>query len=59
LLGAVCDFDEMFFLPCAKNFNSDTMIGLIDTLQTEFGYKICVVLGNASYFPANAVQEFF
>ena len=49
---------ESFFLPCAENFNSDTTIRLIDALQTEFGEKICVVLDNASYFTANAVQEF-
>ena len=30
----------------------------MDALQTEFGEKICVVLDNASYFTANAVQEF-
>ncbi|SDF97505.1 IS630 family transposase, partial [Halorientalis regularis] len=49
---------ETFFLPCAENFNSDTTIRLLDALQTEFGEKICVVLDNASYFTANAVQEF-
>jgi hypothetical protein len=58
LLGAVSDTDETFFLPCAENFNSDTTIRLLDALQTEFGEKICVVLHNASYFTANAVQEF-
>jgi len=31
---------------------------LLDTLQTEFGEKICVVLDNASCFTANKVQEF-
>jgi transposase InsO family protein len=50
--------DETFFLPCEENFNSDTTIRLLDALQTEFGEKICVVLDNASYFTANAVQEF-
>ena len=58
LLGAVSDTGESFFLPCAENFNSDTTIRLLDALQTEFGEKICVVLDNASYFTANAVQEF-
>ena len=58
LLGAVSDSSETFFLPCAENFNSDTTIRLLDALQTEFGEKICVVLDNASYFTANAVQEF-
>ena len=58
LLGAVNDSGETFFLPCAENFNSDTTIRLLDALQTEFGEKICVVLDNASYFTANAVQEF-
>jgi len=58
LLGAVSDSGETFFLPCAENFNSDTTIRLLDSLQTEFGEKICVVLDNASYFTANAVQEF-
>nr|WP_256290567.1 IS630 family transposase [Halobellus inordinatus] len=58
LLGAVSDGGETFFLPCAENFNSDTTIRLLDALQTEFGEKICVVLDNASYFTANAVQEF-
>jgi hypothetical protein len=58
LLGAVSDSGETFFLPCAENFNSDTTIRLLDALQTEFGEKICVVLDNASYFTANAVQEF-
>ena len=48
----------MFFFPCEENFNSDTTIRLLDALQTEFGKKICVVLDNASYFTANAVQEF-
>ena len=58
LLGAVSDTDESFFLPCEANFNSDTTVRLLDALQTEFGEKICVVLDNASYFTANAVQEF-
>jgi len=58
LLGAVSDSGETFFLPCAEDFNSDTTIRLLDALQTEFGEKICVVLDNASYFTANAVQEF-
>jgi len=58
LLGAVSDSGETFFLPCAENFNSDTTIRLLDALQTEFGEKICVVLDNASYFTANAVQAF-
>jgi transposase len=31
---------------------------LLNALQTEFGEKLCVVLDNASYFTANAVQEF-
>ena len=30
----------------------------MDALQTEFGEKLCVVLDNASYFTANAVEEF-
>jgi transposase len=58
LLGAVGDGGETFFLPCEVNFNSDTTIRLLDALQTKFGEKICVVLDNASYFTANAVQEF-
>ena len=58
LLGAVSDAGETFFLPCEESFNSDTTIRLLDALQTEFGEKICVVLDNASYFTANAVQEF-
>jgi len=58
LLGAVSDSGETFFLPCAENFNSDTTTRLLDALQTEFGEKICVILDNASYFTANAVQEF-
>ena len=58
LLGAVSDSGETFFLPCEENFNSNTTIRLLDALQTEFGEKICVVLDNASYFTANAVQEF-
>ncbi len=58
LLGAVSDAGETFFVPCEENFNSDTTIRLLDALQTEFGEKICVVLDNASYFTANAVQEF-
>jgi hypothetical protein len=58
LLGAVSDASETVFLPCAENFNSDTTIRLLDALQTEFGEKICVILDNASYFTANAVQEF-
>ena len=58
LLGAVSDSGETFFLPCEENFNSDTTIRLLDALQTEFGEKLCVVLDNASYFTANAVQEF-
>jgi hypothetical protein len=58
LLGAVSDSDETLFLPCAENFNSDTTIRLLDALQAKFGKKICVVLDNASYFTANAVQEF-
>ena len=58
LLGAVSDNRETFFLPCEENFNSDTTIRLLDALQTEFGEKICVVLDNASYFTANAVEEF-
>jgi len=58
LLGAVSGSGETFFLPCAENFNSDTTIRLLDALQNEFGEKICVVLDNASYFTANAVQEF-
>ena len=57
LLGAVSDTGESFFLPCEENFNNDTTIRLLDALQTEFGEKICVVLDNASYFTANAVQE--
>ena len=55
LLGAVSDTGESFFLPCEENFTSDTMIRLLDALQTEFGEKLCVVLDNASYFTANAV----
>ncbi len=58
LLGAVSDSSETFFLPCAEKFNSNTTIRLLSALQTEFGEKICVVLDNASYFTANAVQEF-
>jgi len=58
LLGATTDTDETFFLPCEVNFNSDTTIRLLDALQNEFGEKLCVVLDNASYFTANAVQEF-
>ena len=58
LLGAVSDSGETFFLPYEENFNSDTTIRLLDALQTEFGKKICVVLDNASYFTANAMQEF-
>jgi len=58
LLGAVSDSGETFFLPCAENFNSDTTVRLLDALQKEFGEKICVVLDNASYFTANAVQEY-
>ena len=58
LLGAVSDAGETFFVPGEENFNSDTTIRLLDALQTEFGEKICVVLDNASYFTANAVQEF-
>jgi hypothetical protein len=58
LFGEVSDSGETFFLPCAENFNSDTTIRLLDTIQTEFSEKICVVLDNASYFTANAVQEF-
>ena len=58
LLGAVSDTGESFFLPCEENFNSDTTIRLLDALQTEFGEKICVVLDNAPYFTADAVQEF-
>ena len=58
LLGAVNDAGEKFFLPCEESFNSDTTIRLLDALQTESGEKICVVLDNALYFTANAVQEF-
>ena len=58
LLGATAETGETFFLPCDVNFNSDTTIRLLDALQTEFGEKICVVLDNASYFTANAVQDF-
>ena len=58
LLGAVSDIGETLFLPCEENFNSDTTIQLLDALQTEFDEKLCVVLDNASYFTANAVQEF-
>lgn len=58
LLGATAETGETFFLPCEVNFNSDTTIRLLDALQTEFGEKLCVVLDNASYFTANAVQEF-
>ena len=58
LLGAVSGRGETFLLPCEENFNSDTAIRLVDALQTEFGEKIRVVLDNASYFTANAVQEF-
>ena len=58
LLGVVSDSGETFVLSCAENFNSDTTIRLLDALQTEFGENICVVLDNASYFTANAVQEF-
>jgi len=58
LLGAVSDAGETFFLPREEKFNSDTTIRLLDSLQTEFGEKICVVLDNVSYFTANAVQEF-
>ena len=32
LLGAVSDAGETFFLPCEENFNSDTMIRLLDAL---------------------------
>jgi len=58
VLGATTDSGETFFLPCEVNFNSDTTIRLLDALQAEFGEKLCVVLDNASYFTANAVQEF-
>ena len=58
LLGAVSDAGDTFFVPCEENFNSDTTIRLLDAPQAEFGEKICVVLDNASYFTANAVQEF-
>ena len=58
LLGATAETGEAFFLPCEVNFNSDTTIRLLDALQTEFGEKLCVVLDNASYFTAHAVQEF-
>ena len=58
LLGAVSDEQETFYLPCKENFNGDTTIRLLDALQHEFGEKICVVLDNASYFRAQAVQEF-
>ncbi len=57
LLGAVSDAGETFFLPCEESFNSDTTIRLLNALQTEFGEKIYVVLDNASYFTANAVQD--
>ena len=58
LLGATADAGETFFLPCEANFNSDTTIHLLEALQIEFGEKICVVLDNASYFTAKAVEEF-
>jgi len=58
LLGTITDTGETFFLPCEANFNSDTTIRLLDTLQAEFGEKLCVVLDNASYFTAKAVKEF-
>ena len=58
LLGAVGERGETFFLPCEENVNSDTTIRLVDALLTEFGEKICVVSDNASYFTANAVEEF-
>ena len=38
--------------------SSPKLRGSLDALQTKFGEKICVVLDNASYFTANAVQEF-
>jgi len=58
LLAAGSDCGETLFLPCAENCNSDTTLRLHDALQTEFGEKICVVVINASYFTANAVQKF-
>lgn len=58
LFGAVSDNGETFFFTCEENFNSDTTILLLDTLQTESGEKTCVVSDNASYFTANAAQEF-
>nr|WP_240940593.1 IS630 family transposase [Haloarcula argentinensis] len=51
-------FRRDVLLPCEENFNSDTTNRLLDAPQTEFGEKICVILDNASYFTANAVQEF-
>ena len=58
LLGAVSDQGETFFLPCEGNFNSKLTIKWLGALQEEFGKNICVVLDNASYFTANAVQEY-
>ena len=52
------DTGETFFLPCEVNFNSNTTIRLVELRQNEFGDKLCIVLNNASYSTAKAVNEF-
>ena len=58
LFGGVTDNGETFYLPCEDNLTSDLTIRLLDSLQTEFGEKLCVVLDNAPYFAANKIQDF-
>lgn len=58
LLGGITDEGETFYPPCEDNFTSCLTVRLLDAFQTEFGEKLCVVLGNAPYFAANRVHEF-
>ena len=48
-----------YVLPFVRdNFIGDLTVRLLDTLQTEFGEKLCVVLDNLPYFAVNKVQGF-
>lgn len=57
LLGAVTDTGERFITLVAGRLTAETTTLFLRALQAEFGTKLAVVLDNAGYFTAKAVQR--
>jgi len=58
LLGAVTEYGDTTLLECGGSFTGKVTVRFLEHLQAEFGEKLVVLLDQATYFTAEAVNDF-